>query len=672
MKNKLGNRKEVLFVINMNRTQEMTDAIHGFIAYSGIEGAVIGTPIFNRLHKILQNSLVYLTYPANKVKRFEHSIGTMHLAGQFFFHSICNSSPEWLEYFFGEINQELVKWNKDVSNNMIPYIHSSVRQKFNGSNITLAPYPLCPLYTQNTPACLEQKNKFGYYVAYQAIRLAGLLHDVGHLPYSHVLEHSLKSLHQEILSIPESNRKSSHCNFLNVMGKYCGIDAEFEIHEELGQKFVKKIFQCILEGLSKEEIDEIYFLVATLYFTEQILIAKEGTNSLFSDLHRIVAGTLDCDRMDYCCRDGYCTGISRELYDYNRIFSTVNIIYRPEPLGIAYENAESDSRERCYFVPSTKALREIELLLRRRWDIYSTINYHHRVHKYELLLEKVLVELGKRELNEDDKDREQDTLMNVLPLKVSSFWKLIEQMDGHFPMEYIALQLDDSWLDTLLKHKYFEFYGNNYLSFKENAKDIMWHRLDELISTQKHYFSLFKRSGGFRNFDELIYNTLKEKQKTEHIDCLNIKLHESYSGYIGKEGEYIFNRILRENIRGKEQRNKFFRDFNQSIQTLISDRSYNIADCFLADSSFSKGIKMSDQLYISSLGNDEKPFIHYSALYNTLNSEKKLLPCFHAYYLPEYDTKHNEYYVANTSEFLENIATNAIQILIKFITSLAN
>ena len=69
--------------MNMERTQEMVDTIHGLIAYSGIEQAIIGTPIFNRLHRVLQNSLVCLTYPSNKVKRFEHSVGTMHLAGQF-------------------------------------------------------------------------------------------------------------------------------------------------------------------------------------------------------------------------------------------------------------------------------------------------------------------------------------------------------------------------------------------------------------------------------------------------------------------------------------------------------------------------------------------------------------------------------------------------------------
>ena len=75
-------------MINFNKTQQMTDIINESIQYSGIEKEVIGTPIYNRLHRVLQNSMVYLTYPSNKVKRFEHSVGTMHLAGEIFYYSV--------------------------------------------------------------------------------------------------------------------------------------------------------------------------------------------------------------------------------------------------------------------------------------------------------------------------------------------------------------------------------------------------------------------------------------------------------------------------------------------------------------------------------------------------------------------------------------------------------
>ena len=59
--------------MDINRTQSLTDVIHDSIDYSGIEREILGTPIFNRLHRIMQSSLVFLTYPSDKVKRFEHS-----------------------------------------------------------------------------------------------------------------------------------------------------------------------------------------------------------------------------------------------------------------------------------------------------------------------------------------------------------------------------------------------------------------------------------------------------------------------------------------------------------------------------------------------------------------------------------------------------------------------
>src|SRR5699024_1342975 len=102
-------------------------------------------------------------------------------------------------------------------------------------------------------------------------------------------------------------------------------------------------------------------------------------------------------------------------------------------------------------------------------------------------------------------------LENILPLKLSSIWQLVKQLDDAAPIEYIALQLDDSWLDTLLKHKYFENYGENYLSFASNGNKVDWYCLDELISTNQHYFSLIIRSVGFRYLDELLYNRIKDK-----------------------------------------------------------------------------------------------------------------------------------------------------------------
>lgn len=641
-------------MINMNRTQEMVDAIHGPIAYSGIEQAVIGTPIFNRLHRVLQNSLVYQTYPSNKVKRFEHSMGAMHLAGRFIFHSVCNSAQAALNRFFGEVNQELTDWSKNVSSRDINYVQPAVLSRFGEDKILKLPWPQCRLYYENMPANLSPEQQLGYCVVFQSVRLAGLLHDVGHLPYSHVLEHALQSLYQKVLQLPEEERNEAHNYFLSVMEPYCSsTDPEFAIHERLGQQFVDKIFECITRDLSREEKEEHYFLAAVLHFAKGILKSKEGDNTIFSDLHRIVAGTLDCDRMDYCCRDEYCAGVSKELPSYGRIFSSVSIVY------LSTERGEAEARERCCFIPSTKALREIEALLRRRWNIYASINYHHRVHKHEVLLQEVLAELGMEEMRNAPKKPEP--LQNVLPLTVSSIWQLVELMSRSTPVEYIAIQLDDSWMDTLLKCKYFEKYGDSYLSFREHSKDILWHRLDELISVKKHYRSLIKRSGRFRQFDEYVYNRLLAIGEQDLLLFLDLDPKVPHGEFVKEQGEYIFGRSVQRVAHDSEYRLRLFSSLNRRVRELAAEKggTYRIADCFLADCSFSMGIKQTDSLCITAPDQKERPFLHYSALYNVLSREKGLLPSIHIYYLPEYDIGHSEYLKAEEDAFLRASAEAA-------------
>lgn len=78
----------------IKQSHNIVDIIHGVIPYNGLEAMIMENPIFARLQRVLQSSLVYLTYPSNKVHRFEHSIGVMHLSSNFFFHSIINSEAK--------------------------------------------------------------------------------------------------------------------------------------------------------------------------------------------------------------------------------------------------------------------------------------------------------------------------------------------------------------------------------------------------------------------------------------------------------------------------------------------------------------------------------------------------------------------------------------------------
>ncbi len=107
----------------------------------------------------------------------------------------------------------------------------------------------------------------------QAAKLAILLHDIGHGPFSHALEHELiEEMHHEDLSL------------------------------------------MIIKELNKQ-------------FNNQLSLALE----IFTDryhkkfLYQLVSGQLDVDRMDYLNRDSFFTGVNEGVIAYDRIIKMLTV-----------------------------------------------------------------------------------------------------------------------------------------------------------------------------------------------------------------------------------------------------------------------------------------------------------------------------------------------------------
>jgi uncharacterized protein len=66
------------------RLHEVRDAIHVFVGFDDDERRIIDSPPFQRLRHIHQLALTYKVYPGASHKRFEHSLGVMHLAGRIY------------------------------------------------------------------------------------------------------------------------------------------------------------------------------------------------------------------------------------------------------------------------------------------------------------------------------------------------------------------------------------------------------------------------------------------------------------------------------------------------------------------------------------------------------------------------------------------------------------
>lgn len=640
----------------ISESHNMVDIIHGVIPYNGLESRIIENSIFSRLHRIFQSSLAYLTFPSNKVHRFEHSMGVMHLSGEFFYHSICNSSDENISKLMEEVENELLKWLEapqqpmGINAQMLADIKKKGKKIF--SDREFGTELNCDLFRRYTPSNLLLERRLSYYIVLETVRLVGLLHDVGHMPYSHITEFALQRLYDTV-SDPNGKQKNllddeNAKAFLNIISGYCDGLKNHEIHEAIGAELVDRIFISITETFphNANHQRECFFVAAVFHLAKRVLNSCTGDNDVFADLHCIVDGVIDCDRMDYCCRDLFCSGVSKEFPRYERIFYTVQLLYKCPPSN---DNTLKCRRERCYFAFTTKAIGQIEQLLLRRWEDFSAINYHHKVHKHELLLELEIAELGYESLCRENKTDDRDC-NGILPFDISSLWKTIEEIQSCGAVDISVSQLDDEWINTLLRYQYFQKYGNTYNARSKNRNERQWNRLDELITGQRHYRSLFKRSGGFKRFDEAFKNAYGVDDDT--------------SGSLDAIDSFGFNIKLQElNKKGCSSK-KYYKYVNTKLdewsQRQDIQRSLHIIDCVIGGNTFSSGVKAKDMesIYIiSSLKNNSSaPLNESSHICQQLEDQKTLFPSFHVYYLPQYDMEHEEYYTVDYNSIQTEIA----------------
>jgi len=121
----------------MKHTHEFRDPIHTFISVRTDERSVIDSRPFQRLRHVHQLALTYLVYPGTTHKRFEHSLGVMHLASRIF--DVVTASDN--------------------------------------------------LYDNNVREIVPDEQTRGYWKS--VLRMAALCHDLGHLPFSHAAEEAL-------------------------------------------------------------------------------------------------------------------------------------------------------------------------------------------------------------------------------------------------------------------------------------------------------------------------------------------------------------------------------------------------------------------------------------------------------------------------------------------------
>jgi uncharacterized protein len=219
----------------------IADPIHQYILYTRPEGMpgeateqdLIDSAWMQRLRRVPQLQSARWVFPAAEHSRFQHSLGAMHLAGRFALQ-----------------------------------LHASLKAEFPDA-------PSAPL--------LEE-----------LLRMAGLLHDVGHGPFGHFFDD----------------------NFL----------ADFDLtHEKVGQRIIREELGDLIRGLRRspsgpfedgERVDPewICYLMGKSYTSP----TAEHPRWL-AHLKPLLSGIYTADNMDYVLRDSYMCGVAVGPIDIERI-----------------------------------------------------------------------------------------------------------------------------------------------------------------------------------------------------------------------------------------------------------------------------------------------------------------------------------------------------------------
>ena len=230
---------------------EIRDPIHKRITFNEFERKIIDHPLVQRLRFVSQLSFLQsYVYPGATHDRFSHALGSMHVAGRL-----------------------IGRMRSSIEGNFVSFGNTTWKE------IT------------------------------QVMRLAGLLHDIGHGPFSHASE----EVFPKLTDLPLNNswwqdekrpfRQAKHEDYSVLLIQ--ALAEEGVLSDTMAQDIASLVHGEIVPSVWFEDLERI----------------APGIHKACKSL---ISGEVDCDRMDYLLRDAYYCGVTYGDYDIDWLISSLS------------------------------------------------------------------------------------------------------------------------------------------------------------------------------------------------------------------------------------------------------------------------------------------------------------------------------------------------------------
>jgi HD superfamily phosphohydrolase len=396
------------------------DPVHNYVPYSWLEELIINSSLFQRLRYISQNALAHQTYPSNRTPRFTHSLGTMHLGGRFYESVARNSEPSILREFEAKVGE--------VIGDVCAHHTLSLERATNHLKKQRD-----PLYRQwgftAAPSASEDEmaHQTERVCVIQAVRLACVLHDLGHPVFSHTGEAVLEAQ----LAVPTAGASQDRLEFHGAMTRAQTLASRGALHEAMG--FV--LMDHIISASVPEQNGQVFATICLHLARGIVREALDGVpdpHGVFVTLHGLVSSELDADRADYVRRDGFASGFEFGTYVLERIMLCLQL---------------ANAGERFVIRPTSAALCAVESFFLERFRIYRWLVFHPSVMRGQVAIQRALNELFKIYLDDGPGTDSKSIRKRLEDRDFARFWEPFAA--GNKLDRYAGC--DENWLMALFR-----------------------------------------------------------------------------------------------------------------------------------------------------------------------------------------------------------------------------